>query len=469
MIPYFPKQIAGRAILTYIIALAIVSMFFFRHAMQLGYIVLGLAFVCGFFFLTSVCSKEWKDVPERYYVRYLFLWALAIRLVWVVASYYYYIDWTGIPFEYATEDALGYHESAVWFASQHWSMAMDYFFGPQASGISDVGYPFYLTLLYKLFGPIIIIPRIIKSFLGAYTCVLVFRIANRTFGQEVGRMAGIMCMFMPNLIIYCGYHLKEIEMIFLEVAFLNSMDKLLRDRKITFWTIALTVILAGSLFFFRTVLGIAAVIAAAAGILIASTPSMKGGWRRTVLILFGILCLVAVSSGTAMTEVEMLWEQKDDNVVKKRAEQTIRGNQWATYATGTVMAPMVVILPFSTMVNVDQQYAQQTKHGGNFIRNFMGFFALLAIFEAIRQKRLREFAMLGAFVFAYLGIISVSGFSNSERFLLPGLPVLIMMWAYGVSELRQKPYMIMAGWCFLVVVMEYAWAFFKLGSRGLFY
>ena len=335
--------------------------------------------------------------------------------------------------------------------------------------ISDVGYPLYLTALYKFVGPIIIIPRIIKAVLGAYTCVMVYRIANRTFGQEVGKMAGIMCMFMPNLIIYCGYHLKEIEMIFLEVAFLDCLDKLLRDRKITFWTVALTILLAASLFFFRTVLGIAAVIAAAAGVLIASTPSLKGGWRRTVLILFGVLCLFAVSSGTAMTEVEVLWEQKDDNVMKQRSKQTSRGVQWATYATGTVMAPMVVVLPFSTMVDIDRQYAQQTKHGGNYIRNFMGFFALLAIFEAIRQKRLREFAMLGAFVIAYLGIVSISGFSNSERFLLPGLPVLIMMWAYGISELRQKPYMIMTGWCFLVVVMEYGWAFFKLGSRGLFY
>ena len=468
MIPYFPKQIAGRAILTYLISLTVVSMFFFRHAMKIGYMALGIAFVGGFFYLTYVCSKEWKDIAENKYVRNIFLWAFFIRIIWVVSSYYYYIDWTGIPFEFGTADALGYHSEAEWLAGEKWSVAREYYWGPQAIGISDVGYPLYLTVLYKLFGPVIIIPRIIKALLGAFTCVLVYRIANRTFGQEVGRMAGIMCMFMPNLIIYCGYHLKETEMLFLEVAFLDSLDKLLRDRRITVWTIALTILLAASLFFFRTVLGIAAVLAAAAGVLIASTPSLKGGWRRTVLILFGVLCLVAVSGGTAMTEVESFWEQMDESVVKQRERQTMGGTQWAKYATGTVMAPMVVVLPFSTMVDVDHQFSQQTRHGGNFIRNFMGFFALLAIVEAIRQKRLREFAMLGTFVFAYLGIISISGFSNAERFLLPGLPVLIMMWAYGVSELRQKPYMVMTGWCFLVVVMEYAWAFFKLGSRGLF-
>lgn len=168
-----------------------------------------------------------------------------------------------------------------------------------------------------------------------------------------------------------------------------------------------------------------------------------------------------------MTEIEGLWEGRDDNVNNKRLEQTLRGNQWAQYATGTVMAPMVFVLPFSTMINVDEQYAQQTKHGGNFIRNFMGFFAFLAVFEAIRKKRWREFALIGSFVFAYLGVISLSGFSNSERFLLPGLPGLIMMWSYGISVLNAKTYKWLNPWCIVVVAMEIAWAFFKLGSRGL--
>ena len=61
-----------------------------------------------------------------------------------------------------------------------------------------------------------------------------------------------------------------------------------------------------------------------------------------------------------MTEVEGLWEQKDDNQETRRIEQVSRGNQWATYATGAVLAPMVVVLPFSTFVNTGQ-IAQMTK------------------------------------------------------------------------------------------------------------
>ena len=132
------------------------------------------------------------------------------------------------------------------------------------------------------------------------------------------------------------------------------------------------------------------------------------------------------------------------------------------------MAPMAFMLPFSTMIEVDQQYGQNEKHGGNFIRNFMGIFALLGIYEAFRRKKWRDFALIGSFVIGYLGVVSMSGFSNSERFLLPGLPGLIMMWAYGIASLRERTWKIITPWCVVVFVIEFAWAYFKLGSRGLF-
>jgi hypothetical protein len=97
----------------------------------------------------------------------------------------------------------------------------------------------------------------------------------------------------------------------------------------------------------------------------------------------------------------------------------------------------------------------------------MGFFVFLAIYEAIRRKEWRNFVLIGSFVAAYLGVVSLSGFSNSERFLLLGLPGLIMMWAYGVSTLRKESYQLLSWWSIVVVVMEIGWAYFKLGSRGI--
>lgn len=468
MVPFFPKQIAVRAIAIYFAALTLISVLYFNFAMSWGYFVLGIMWVVGFFLLSCNFSMSWKDVKVAEYLKNLIIVALILRIVWVVASYFYFIRATGMPFEFGAADSLGYHEEATWLAESPWSVAWDYYFGAGATGISDVGYPLYLTFVYKLFGPDVIITRILKACFSTFTCFLIYKLSSRTFGEQTGRMAGIMAALMPNLIIYCGYHLKETEMLLLEVAFLERLDYLVRSKRFNFFTVLVPTLLAGSLFFFRTVLGAAAVFAFASTVILASLPSLKKGGKRVALIGWGLLFIVALSGGTIATEVEGYWEERDNNVVSKRYGQTIKGNQWASYATGAVMAPMVFVLPYATMVNVDEQYSQQEKSGGNYVRNFMGLFVILAIYEAIRRKQWREFITIGAFVIAYLGVISISGYSNSERFLLPGLPGLIMMWSYGIAALNAKTYKAVFPWCIIVLVMELAWAFFKLGSRGLF-
>lgn len=467
MIPFLPKQISHRAIVVYLVALVFVTLFFASYSMKWYFFVLGIVFVAGFFLLTGSWTKTWAKDSERQFARHLFGIAFLLRIIWVVGSYVFYEGVTGSAFGYELADAVGYHESGLWLFKEPWSTAFDYYFHTPGVPYSDAGYPLYLTAIYKVFGPVVIIPRLFKALLSAYMCVLIYKLAQRNFGESAGKMAGIMCMLMPNFIIYCGNHLKETEMIFMEVAFLERLDFLLRKKNAFFWDVILTTFLALSLFLFRTVLGVTAVVTAATAILLSSTPTMKKGWKRAALFTWGILCIGAASGGTIMTEVEGYWEERYDNVENKRFEQTLRGNQWAKYATGAVMAPMAFVLPFSTMIDVDQQYGQQEKHGGNFIRNFMGFFAFLAIYEAFRRKKWRDFVLIGTFTISYLGIVSLSGFSNSERFLLPGLPCLILLWAYGVSTLRPQTYKYLNAWCIIVFVMEFAWAFFKLGSRGL--
>lgn len=465
MIPFFPRQISERAIIVYLASLFAVSIFYINYAMGFGYIALGCMWVIGFFSLAVYCTKKWLIVPEKQYVSNIFWGALALRIVWVIASYYFYNAVTGQPFEFQARDSHGYHLDAEWAAGEPWSVVLTYLLG----GIlyADSGFPLFLTAIYKVFGPVIIIPRIINALLSSWTCVLIYRMSSRTFGEEVGRMAGIMTVFMPNLIIYCGYHLKETLMLFLAVACLERADALIRGKRITFLGVLIPSLLAGSLFLFRTALGAAAVFAFASSILLSNAPAMKKTGKRIALIFWGVLALVVFAGGSIASEVESMWEGRGENLDNKRLEQTIRGNKWAKYATGSVMAPMIMVLPFATMVDVDQQYGQQGKSGGNYIRNFMGFFAILAIYEALRRKQWRDFVLIGAFVVSYLGVVAMSGFNNSERFLLPGLPGLIMMWAYGISTLRAKTYKLLTPWCFVVFAMEFAWAFFKLGSRGI--
>ena len=106
-------------------------------------------------------------------------------------------------------------------------------------------------------------PRIFKCFIDAFSCVLVYRLAKRNFGESTGRMAAIFCMLMPNMWYYCSVTLKETEMTFLLILFTERADAALHSPKITLSNIILPGIVILAMFTFRTAL--AAVMMAALG------------------------------------------------------------------------------------------------------------------------------------------------------------------------------------------------------------
>lgn len=467
MLPYFPKQIATKGIYLYLGALTAISLVFMRHAMSIDFLIMGVAWVVGFFMLCNLCSKKYQEISQAAFLRNIFLIALGLRWAWCIFAYFYYLLKTGIPFEFAAADAIWYYEESIGNLHANIGDVWRYLF-VDTDAISDSGYVFYLSLLCKITGESILLPRLVNCIFSAGTCLLIYYLAKRNIGEEGSRMAAIFACFMPNLIFYCGLHLKETLMLFLLVACLERSDYLIRSRHYNVLNIALPVLLALILFTFRTVLGAAAIFAFVTAVVFTNT-SVIGKTKRYMLIGWMILAAAMLTGGTIMNEAEVLLEQKDTNQESKRIQQTARGNQWAKYATGTVMAPMMFVLPFPTMVDVDEQYNQQMLSGGNYVRNFLGGFVLIALFSAIFiTKNWRGLSLIGSFVIAYLGIISTSGFANSERFLLPALPVLLIMAAYGVTLLNARNYKFIKMWYWVVPVMAFAWAFFKLGSRGLF-
>lgn len=431
--------------------------------MKFDFLIIGIVWILLFFLLSVRYTRKWADIPEKNYIRKLFFTALTFRIVWVLFSYIYYFIKTGLPFEFGSSDALAYHDAAIWMKEIGWSQTMDYL---STKSIADSGYPIYLTILYTIFGDSVLIVRILKAVLGAWSCVLLYKLASRNVGEEAGRMAGIFCCLMPNLIMYCGLHLKEIEMIFLTIAALERADNLLRT-KVTFWKVLLVAALVISLFTFRTVLGVTVIFAIGTS-LVFSSSTMMSSWNRVVLITWAIIAIMVMAGGTIANEAQSLWEHRSENQTAKRDWQVRKGVEWAKYATGTVMAPMMFVLPFPTMVDVDEQYNQQLIHAGNYVKNFMGIFVIIAVFDAIlRRKNWRDLSLLGSFVISYLGVICMSGFANSERFLLPGLPFLLIMAAYGISILDKSYFKWVKLWYWVVPVMVIGWAVFKLGSRGI--
>ena len=185
MLNSFPKQISNKGILVYLIALMVISAVFNSYAMKFMFMVLGIIEVVGFFGGSAMLSKSWVRTSSRQYVSYLFWSALVIRTIWVVFSYFFFISFTGQPFEPGAADSMGYHETAVWLKGTDMKFAFSYLF--QRGGVSDAGYAFYLSLLYKIFGTGVIIPRIIKSIWSAFSCVLIYKLVSRSVDVLLGK------------------------------------------------------------------------------------------------------------------------------------------------------------------------------------------------------------------------------------------------------------------------------------------
>ena len=469
MNPYFHRKIATPGITVYLLSLLIISMLFNRFAMEFSFILIGVVGVLLFFFMGSRLTYTWHNISTRQFETNLFVLSLSIRAVCVVFFYHFYTAKTGIPFEFGAADEYVYYDGASRFAKEKLVFLVDYLRGGiMLGGVSDTGYLIALALLYKITNNIIV-THLVKALMSAYATVLVYRIASRNFGEDAGRMAGIFYALMPNIIIYCCNTLKESLMVFLMIAFVERTDFLFRSRRYSLKDFLLPSLIALSLYTFRTVIGAACIFSFSTAAVLVPKKQISA-WSKRLLIFAWIVTAVGVFYGGRLTEeMKEYWELRSTNETVKRDFQAKKlGASWAKYATGTVMAPMIVALPFSTMIDVEQQYNQNVRHGGNYIRNYLAFFVILAlVLMVFINKDWREHALLLSFTFSYLAVIAFSGYANSERFLFPALPFLLMLAAHGITQITPRSYRYLKYWWVVVFVMEFAWAFFKVGARGL--
>jgi len=480
MLNYVPKYFTNRAIILYFIALALVSFLFMNRMIDLQFMFFGVLAVIGFFYFSNTLSLKWQQMSEKKYIKKIFWTAFVLRLVWVTFSYFYYRAMTGFVFEFGMADSGHYHSMA-------WDLMMidgGFFVVWEAlmerwGDFSDAGYVLFLSYFYRLFWwsdayisetgayPIFLM-RVTHALASAFMCILIYKLTKRNFGESTGRIAGVLAMLMPHFIYYCGLHLKETYMIFLAVAFVERADHLLRSKNYNFVNIAIPVLLVGSLFTFRTVLGLAGLFAFFTAIVFA--PSKIVNWKKRVLIGVWIIAVVAYFAGGRIAmEIEEHWEGRHDNMelgFEHRVQQE-GANQFARYATGAVFAPVIFVIPFPAMTYVDGQQNQMMINGNAFVKNITAFFTMLGIFLLIYRKRWREHTLILAFLISYLGVISTTVFVTSDRFHLPSVPFALIMAAYGISQMTNQWKKYFNWWTIFIFIAIVGWSWQRLAGRGV--
>lgn len=462
MLTYFPKFFSNKAILCYIITLAIVSFAFMSRVMPFQFMMFGLVEVFLFFYCGSNLTRNWRKYSPRNFTKRLYFLALVVRIIYVVFMYFYYIEMTGRPNMYYPADEFMYEYYGELMASDGFN---EFWRQIKNIGLSDRGYPIWMGFVYGAFGPHVLSDRIAKCFLDAFGCVLLYKLGKRNFGEFTGRMAGIFYLFIPNAWYYCALSLKEAVMGFLVVLFVERGDFVIHSRKIEIKDLlvpALVILLA---FTFRTALG-AVLFAALVTAIVLSSKKQLEGWKKVLYGLVFASWMMMTVGVEIIEETEELWAGRTENQ-SVGYEWRSETNSFAQYASAAVFAPMIFTIPFSSMVYVAGQENQMLLNGANFIKNIMSGFVIFALFSLLLSGEWRKHVLPLAVTGGYLVVLVFSNFAHSERFHFPVMALELMFAAYGISLVKNKQKKWYNLWVIFICLVNIAWAYVKLAGRGL--
>ena len=465
MLTYFPKYFSSRAIICYIITLVLVSGIFMNHALPFVFMLFGITFVFLFFNYSTKLTLQWRRFSPKVFKKKLFLWTLLIRVIYVIFIYYFYMNMTGIPFMFHSADEMGYHNIASLLRDEGWDVYDMYV---HTYSLSDRGYFYWLGMIYVAFGNSVLAGRFVKCILDAFACLLMYNLAKRSFGEYTGRMAAIFYLMMPSMWYYCGITLKEAEMAFLVLLFVERGDYVMHSKKITVVSLLLPGLIALVLFTFRTALA-AVLVAALGGAIILSSGKQLELWKKIIYVsIFGGWMVMTIGA-EIIDETQQLWNGRTENQeagYEWRAERR-NGNTFAKYASASLFAPAIFTIPFSTMVTIPEQENQMMQHGAYFIKNVMSGFTIFALFLLLFSGDWRKHVLPIATMCGYLLVLVFSNFAHSERFHYPVLGLELMFAAYGISQVKSKQKRWYTLWLVFVCLVNVGWSYIKLAGRGM--
>lgn len=461
----------------YVLALAVVTFVRSAYSMPWYYMLSGVIAILAFFLYGGTVTKHTfvlKMPSDKRFEKRIFLVAFVPRLIVTLLIYWMFQEYYGDAFGFNNGDSTFYDDLGREFSESiskgtffsQWSKSREEF------DVSDMGYGAYLGLVYWLTGNSILATRLIKCILSSLTVVIVYRLAKRNFDPQTARVAAIFCALWPNFWYYCGVHLKETEMVFLSVLFVEQADQMLRSRQFTAWKVAPVLLIGASLLTIRTPLALVAFLSLIFSIVMSSSRVVN--WGKRIIVGGLAVMLIGVTMGNSIMEeakglVDTVQSGEQQSNMEWRARRK-NGNAFAKYAGKSVFAPLIFTIPFPSMVRpYDGQDEQQLLNGGNFVKNIMSFFTLLAMFTLLIDGRWREHLLPLSFLLGYLVVLTMSTFAQSERFHQPAMPFEMMFAAYGISIAVSRPKYKrwFTYWCVLMFVACVAWNWFKLAGRGL--
>lgn len=431
-----------------------------------------------FFFVGRYMSNQYSVLSEKKFLRSVFTVGFVVRMLWVLYLFCVFNPRYHGNF-YGDDADTGWYmrfgmDLSIWLSGTS-NQSLSEIIDLNVAAIDDVAYPMILGLEYLLTGGIsdILIPFIVKSILGAYCAVCVYRITKRHFGEGTAHIAAIFVCLNPNMIYWCGTMMKEAEMVFFCCLAVDKFDDALSSNSTLTIKSLLPGILCGFVvLFMRTTLGLAMFAAVMVHIVLADKRIISTGKKIFMGALMVIVLSVVVGDHLMQQSKGYLEKAQSDAQRANMEWRSTRegGNSFAKYATAGVFAPLIFTIPFPTFNQAyEAQLLQIQLSGGSYIKNILSFFVIIVLIQFLLSGEWRKHVFLIGYTCAYLVVLVFSGFAQSGRFHMPIWPMLMIFAAYGVQLAKTDKKM--RRWFTYVLYMEVfvclAWNWFKLAGRGM--
>jgi hypothetical protein len=190
--------------------------------------------------------------------------------------------------------------------------------------------------------------------------------------------------------------------------------------------------------------------------------------KKVLFYFWGGIIVVSMLGSVIQKNIDNYIEMSDKNQKVGMNFRSNRkdGNKLSKYGSFVIFAPILLVGPLPTLVNIDTQQNQMLLNGSYYVRNILAFFFFLSLFVLYKQKKLGESSLLISFVFSYLAIIGLSTFAISERFHLPAVPFIIILAAYGITQLKMIHKKRFLSYMIFLSVLIVGWNWFKLAGRA---
>ena len=472
-----PNWLIGKSVVFFFIAFAACTALW-GHPMELRYAIVSSLSVLLFFYASQSLSRSWVKDRERKFVRNVFLAGVLVRLLWVFYCYFFFNpDYYGTTFggRADVEWYMPFGEAIAQWVRDGFPVSFGQLMRTWQSAIDDVGYPIWLAIISLLtFGQSdVFVPFLIKTLIGAYCSVCIYRVAKRHFGEGVARIAALFVALNPNMIYWCATMMKETEMVFLCCLCVDLADRTFTSgQKLSFKSLLPGVLVGMYVFFFRSALAIVIFLAMFAHIVMASNRVMSIGKKIIAGVMVGIVLLVGMGD-RLRTQTEKIVKTVQSDAQDANMEWRSKregGNSFAKYAGKAIFAPLIFTIPFPTFnMAIEKQITQTQLSGGNYIKNILSFFVIYIMLIMLLSGEWRRHVFILAYTLGYLACLVLSTFAQSSRYHMPVWPMLMLFAAYGVQIAKTNPQV--RKWFPIALIVEVvvclAWNWFKLKGRGM--